>query len=204
MLFIFGNDFNNFFKNLTSKTFASVYLPDFITPQEGPLELDAPDAVNIDTVAINPHESDTTNLLEDFGITPVANAMKFIHEVVMMMPHDLILKQDDLAEDRRQLRENIEKLEKAKAETDAGIERFKSKSRHLQSEVERIEAKVVELGLSDADSKASAVRVAEVAADTRLDVARGLLQNGLDADTVAAITELDLAQVTALQADLSA
>lgn len=170
--------------------------------QEGPLELDAPEAVKVDIVDINPHDSDTTRLLEDFGITAAANAMKFIHEVVMMPPHDLLLKQDDLAEDRRQLRENIDKLNAAKAETDAGIKRFKDTARHLTSEIARIEAKVAELGLDDADSKASAVRVAEVAADTRLDVARGLLENGLDVETVATISELGPDQVADLKASL--
>ena len=73
----------------------------------------------------------------------------------------------------------------------------------MSREIARIEAKVADLGLDDAASKASALRAAEVENDTKVSAARGLLENGMDVDTVAAISEMSVEDVTALRGSMT-
>lgn len=169
--------------------------------------LGAPDRVMPDaSQRVDPdlYSSDQTDTLEAIGLDPVAKFIKLKNDWLIMMPWEIMWKQDDLAELRRQLRKNIDDFNSATAWLKEDKRALEATKARLEAEIVKVEAEIEAAGLSDEASAVSAMRAKQVEQDTRLSIARTFLQNGLAPEEVAALTGLEQEVLDAIAADQKA
>ena len=140
-----------------------------------------------------------TETLERIGLKPVAEGIKFIREITYLMPNELMFKQVELAKVRKALRENIARYEDTTDEVRSARADIQRRTRSVRQRIREIEEEFAVAGIDISPTSAVEREVQDIENAASHTLALSLLAEGHTADTIAQITGLTPAEITALE-----
>jgi vacuolar-type H+-ATPase subunit I/STV1 len=148
---------------------------------------------------VDKHGDPVTRFYESIGLDPLADGVKVVRDFGFMMPHTLILKQKELAEARKHLRQNIQIYKERTRSVNDARKMAETTIVGINKRIKALEKELAEAGIEITPASALEKEVLEIENDTRRMLAQSMLDKGQPPEIVATVTGLDLADITAME-----